>query len=311
MELMRRGLVLSPDDEIYAIFNCGALRHDGHVLLLPRVVTRDDYPSYISRIGCAQSTDGINFTLSDKAFIHPEHPYENQGCEDPRISKLEDEYCITYTAVSNSNGKERTYAPGLASTRDFSSVRKHGPMLPDGNKDVVIFPEYVDGKVAVLCRVESDIQIVYYKDLENLEAGHDAAFWDEFLRDTARHTVLQRQFEWEAMKIGAGPPPIKTEEGWLLFYHGVDKDRVYRTGAALLKHDNPQKVIARSPYPILAPETDYEMKGDVPNVVFVTGAVVLDGEVFGYYGAADRQCALVTCGLNDLTDYLLEHRNVA
>ncbi|MBI5347514.1 MAG: glycosidase [Candidatus Aenigmarchaeota archaeon] len=312
MELVRRGLVLSPDDNISAIFNSGASKYDGYVLLFPRVITRDAYESYISSIGCAQSTDGRNFTLSCTTFIQSEHSYENQGCEDPRITKLEDEYYITYTAVSNADGNRhvRSYVPGLASTKDFSSVRKHGPMFPDKDKDVVVFPEDINGKVAVLHRVEPDIQIVYYKDLENLKAGHDAAFWKEYLMDIGRHTVLQRQFEWESMKIGAGPPPIKTEQGWLLIYHGVDNNRVYSTGAALLDHDDPQKVIARSPYPILAPATDYEMKGDVNNVVLAAGAVELDNELFVYYGAGDKRCALATCNRDALVTYLLEHRNV-
>ena len=112
--------------------------------------------------------------------------------------------------------------------------------------------------------------------------------------------TLRPTYPWEARKIGAGPPPIKTEEGWLLIYHGVDERSVYRAGLALLDLDDPTRVIARLPEPILAPEMPYEREGDIPNVVFPTGAVVRDGVLYVYYGAADKVCALATAPVSDL-----------
>jgi predicted GH43/DUF377 family glycosyl hydrolase len=120
--------------------------------------------------------------------------------------------------------------------------------------------------------------------------------------------VLERKYEWESIKIGAGPPPIKTAEGWILIYHGVDSKKVYRTGVALLDLEDPSRVISRSPHPILEPEIEYERCGDIDNVVFPEGAVVLNDKLSVYYGAADKCCCLATVKIQDLLDYLNEIR---
>ena len=134
---------------------------------------------------------------------------------------------------------------------------------------------------------------------------------------------MKSEREWEGIKIGAGPPPIKTEEGWLSIYHGSSwlpnskyknykgetYNRIYKVGAALLDLKDPSKVIARTKEPILEPEEDYEIFGDVPNVVFPEGAVVKGDELFVYYGAADKTCCLATCKLDELVDFLLRGKN--
>jgi predicted GH43/DUF377 family glycosyl hydrolase len=119
---------------------------------------------------------------------------------------------------------------------------------------------------------------------------------------------MRPKYEWEAKKIGAGPPPIMTEAGWLLIYHGVDANHVYRAGVALLDLEDPSKVIARSPYPILEPEEEYERIGDVPNVVFPEGTVAQDGTLYVYYGGADKCCCLATAPLLDLVGFVAQFR---
>ena len=114
-----------------------------------------------------------------------------------------------------------------------------------------------------------------------------------------------KEMDWEIKKIGAGPPPIETEKGWILIYHGVDENDVYRAGVALLDLNEPWKVIARCEKPILEPEKDYEIEGDVPNVVFPTGAVVIDNELYVFYGAADKVCCVATIGIDELLDLLI------
>ena len=114
---------------------------------------------------------------------------------------------------------------------------------------------------------------------------------------------------WESSKIGAGPPPIKTREGWVLIYHGVDENTVYRAGVALLDLKDPSKVNSRSIHPILDPEKEYERIGDVPNVVFPEGAVVIDDELFVYYGGADKVCCVATVPLAELFNYLLTFKD--
>ena len=107
------------------------------------------------------------------------------------------------------------------------------------------------------------------------------------------------------MKIGAGVPPIKTEKGWLVIYHGVNENHVYSAGAMLLDIKEPTKILGRTRTPILSPEEQYELKGDVNNVVFPTGACILDNTLFVYYGAADKVCCLATIELKEILDYLL------
>lgn len=112
--------------------------------------------------------------------------------------------------------------------------------------------------------------------------------------------IMEPERPWEGRKIGAGPPPIKTEAGWLLIYHGVDPNHVYRARAALLDLEEPWKVIARTPEPILEPEEEYEREGDVPNVVFPEGTAVVGDQLFVFYGAADKVCCVASARLDEL-----------
>jgi predicted GH43/DUF377 family glycosyl hydrolase len=118
--------------------------------------------------------------------------------------------------------------------------------------------------------------------------------------------LLKPEREWEALKIGAGVPPIKTERGWLIIYHGVSNEKVYSVGAVLLDLKEPNRILGRTKWPILEPEEEYERFGDVNNVVFPTGACIVDGELFVYYGGADKVCCLATADLGVLLDYILQ-----
>jgi predicted GH43/DUF377 family glycosyl hydrolase len=112
--------------------------------------------------------------------------------------------------------------------------------------------------------------------------------------------------DWEALTIGAGTPPIRTKKGWLIIYHGVSADKVYSAGAALLDLKDPTKILGRSKSPILEPKETYEKYGDVDNVVFPTGACVIDGLLFLYYGGADKVCCLATAELEAILDHVLQ-----
>jgi predicted GH43/DUF377 family glycosyl hydrolase len=181
----------------------------------------------------------------------------------------------------------------LASTEDFSQFEKHGVIGPDLNdKDCVLFPEPVDGRFALLHRVEGKIQIAYFDSIESLE--NSQKYWQTYLRNLEPFEIMRPRFYWETRKVGAGPSPIKTSKGWLVIYHGVNAERAYSAGAVLLDLDNPVKVIARTKEPILQPETEFEREGVVPNVVFPDGAVLHDGELLVYYGAADRVCCVAS-----------------
>lgn len=267
------------------------------------------YDDYVSYIGYASSTDGVRFTCRDTPFLAPDAPFDRFGAEDPRISQVDGTYLVTYTALAHpAFGEVDGVRVGLATTTDWQSARKHGVVGPDArDKDAVIFPRRIGGRVAMLHRIVPDVQLVWFDDLEQL-FDPPPKLWEDHLRDLDRHVVFRAEAPWEGKKVGAGPTPIETDEGWLFIYHGVDDDHVYRAGLALLDLDDPRRVIARTPHPVLEPETDFERFGDVDNVVFPEGAVVIDGTLHLYYGAADRVVGHATAPMADVLALLHEHR---
>ncbi|MFU8859031.1 MAG: glycosidase [Cyclonatronaceae bacterium] len=335
MKLIKSGTpVLSPDKHLSwasgAVFNPGAWYEDGRVHLLFRSIAEgyksitltDSAPgepetgfddSYISTIGYASSTDGVNFTYRDTPFIGPSALFNAFGAEDPRISKIDDLYLITYTALSRP-----AFDPvdgvrvAMATTRDFKTIESNTIVGPPNHrdKDAVIFPERIGGKIVMLHRIVPDIQIVYFDSLEQL-INPPAGLWEDHMANLDEHVVLSSEFEWEEKKVGAGPTPIKTDEGWLLIYHGVDRNHVYRMGVALLDLEDPRIVIARANVPVLEPELDFEVHGDVPNVVFPEGAVVIDGVLHVYYGAADLVIGHAQVPVDELLEWLLSFKKVS
>lgn len=315
--------ILTPDPahhwEAGAVFNAGAsIGPDGRVYMLYRAIDADYYPfpdrpgyaNYVSRIGLATSEDGRHFVREPEPVMVPEDSFDPYGCEDPRVNVVtldgRTTWFITYSALHQPAYSGDHVRIGLAQTDDFKHFRKLGVIGPDVfDRNAVLFPERVGGKLALIHRVESDIQIAFFDDLDQLR-DPGPAFWPDYLRHLEQYKLLTQRYPWEAKKIGAGCPPVKTPEGWLLIYHGVDADHVYRAGIALLDLDDPSRVIARSPDPILVPEADYERIGDVPNVVFPQGLVVIDDVAHVYYGGADKVVALATAPLSELTAFSRE-----
>ena len=268
---------------------------DGVIHLLYRAVDANG----TSRLGYARSLDGGEFTSRSRTpVLEPTADWEAFGCEDPRITYIKDRFFITYTAYS-----PRGPRIALASTKDFVHFNKYGIVGPDLNdKDCVIFPELINAKIALLHRVEGRVQVAYFESLEELEAP--GRYWVSYLKKIEDFEVIRPRFYWETRKVGAGPPPIKTDKGWLVLYHGVSAERVYSVGAVLLAPDDPKRVIARTREPILVPEAEFERQGVVPNVVFPDGAVVHDGELFVYYGGADRVCCAARARLKEFLEEL-------
>lgn len=304
LERYKGNPVISPTDnwwETEAVFNCAAARSNGHVHILYRAIGNDG----VSRFGHALSENGLDIiTRGDTpAYESVGDELEKLGVEDPRITQIEDRYYITYTGVSLYPCCEAfpslvKSAPwrcrvGLISTTDFKNYDKHGCILPDvDNKDVVLFPEKINGKYVMLHRTFPNMWIAFSDDLVS---WHD-------------HQLLMRvqPGAWDCNRIGAGAPPMKTEYGWLNFYHGVDHQRNYRLGILLLDLDDPTKVIGRSADPILSPDEDYEKVGLVPNVVFTCGAVEMNGQYIVYYGGADKVIGIATMDCDDLKKIRME-----
>lgn len=254
---------------------------EGYDFSDPRVINYEGetvYLTSISHLRLARSRDGIHFTIDDTPAVFPETMMESWGIEDCRITQIEETYYITYSAVSS-----KGVAVGLLSTADFQSYERKGLILAPENKDVVIFPEKING--------------LYYMMHRPVPGGIGTKeIWTATSSDLLRwgdHRFLmgQRKGHFDSRKIGAGSVPFKTEEGWLAFYHGVDENETYCMGAVLLDLDDPSKILARSEKPVLEPKADYELEGFFGNVVFSCGTVVEGDKVKMYYGAADEMMA--------------------
>jgi predicted GH43/DUF377 family glycosyl hydrolase len=256
----------------------------------------------VSSLGHATTTDGERIlTRSVTPVFSPSEAYEEYGCEDPRITSVDGTYYVFYTAYSR-----RGPRMAFATTSDFADFDRHGVVGPDcDDKNWSIFPERIGGKVALIHRVSPKIQVDFFDDIADIRSAN--AYWTEYARNGEASTVMKPLFDWEKKKIGMGPPPIRTEDGWLIIYHGVSPDSVYRAGAVLLDLENPRRVIARLPEPILEPEEHFEKTGVVPNVVFPTGAVVTKDRLKVFYGGADRVCCLAEVSMKLLTEDLLAH----
>ena len=281
--------------EVNGTFNPGAIVDGGAVHLLYRAVDQN----MISRLGYARTVNGTEIGFrSSSPVLEPSSDWEEFGCEDPRITALDGIFCVTYTAYSR-----RGPRIALASTEDFTHFQRYGLVGPKrDDKDCVLFPERMNGKIALLHRLESKVQIAYFDDLTSLTESQE--FWRKYLNHYNEYEVLRGRFPWEVRKVGIGPPPIKTERGWLVIYHGVSIERIYRAGAILLDLDKPTKTLARTSEPILEPETEFEKHGIVPNVVFPDGAVVRDKQLLVYYGGADRVCCVASAPIDEFLDEL-------
>lgn len=286
--------------ESQAVFNPAAIRDGDNIHLIYRAVEGDNY----STLGYAKlSRAGKIIERWPQPILRREAPYEKRGVEDPRMTKHDDRYYLVYVAYDGI-----TVRVCLASTTDFKNIERHGIIIPEvWDKDAMFFPEPVKGKLVLMHRIEPDIQIAFFDNIPHL-LKPEKTYWKKHLDDLDKYTVMRPRYSWEAKKIGGGAPPILTREGWLVIYHGVDDKLVYRAGAALLDYENPLRVIARFPEPILEPERDFEKIGDVPNVVFPTGTALFDDELLVYYGGADRAIGMATASMSELLHELQRHK---
>ncbi len=278
------------------VFNGAPVKKDGKYYILLRVEGQQGY----SVFALAVSDDGYTFNVEKEPVMVPAKDgvfakYESRGIEDPRITKIGDEYYCLYTAYSE-YGTRIT----LAKTDDMYNYERVAIISGPGNKDGLLFPEKVNGEYVRFDRpVGKGIGSLWVAFSKNL------IDWGRF-----ELVMTPRAGYWDSYRIGASVPPIKTEYGWLEIYHGVKMTSagpIYRAGTVLLDLDNPAKVIARSEDSILSPREDYERIGDVGNVVFPCGAILEDdGEIKVYYGAADTCICVATTNFRNLIDITRE-----
>ncbi len=250
------------------------------------------YLTSLSHLRIARSRDGVNFRIDDEAFVFPNAKEESWGMEDPRITQIGDTYYVNYTSVTPHGA-----ATSLLITKDFKTCTRKGVIFAPENKDVTIFPEKIGGKYVafnrpVPCGIGNpDMWLAQSPDL--LHWGEQKHFCG-----------ISEESSWENGRIGGGAVPFRTEKGWVMIYHGADRQGRYCLGAFLLDLEDPSRVLAKTSGPILEPETDYENFGFFNEVVFTCGCIQEEDNVIIYYGAADDKICRADIKLHDLLDEL-------
>ena len=315
------------DFENGGVLNPACVFKDGIIHLFYRAVRKGNF----STIGYCQIKDDKVIFRSDKPILAPEYNYESHGLEDPRVTFLDGKYYMFYTAFDGLNA-----VVAYAVSNDLKNWEKKGLITPQitydeaedifrssgvseryvdyekifrknkgekvylWEKDAMLFPKKINGKYALLHRILPGIQIVYFDDFDQLNQG----FWKNYLRNLKNYLVLDPKYSFQNLYIGAGGVPIETSEGWLLIYHSVESDvkkgQIYHASAVLLDLEDPTKVIGMLPYPLFSPETKWEKKGVVNNVVFPTAGTVKDNQLLVFYGAADDKIGLRKINLSEL-----------
>lgn len=260
----------------------------------PRVINYKgaDYLTTLSHLRLFCSEDGIHFTEPEGyPALHGEGPLQSFGIEDCRVSRVDDTWYLTFTAVSP-NG----VGVGMRSTKNWKDFTAHGMILPPHNKDCAIFAERVNDRFYALHRPSSvDIGGNYIW----LAQSPDGIHWGQH-----ECLIRTRKGYWDSARIGAGAAPVKTEQGWLEIYHGADEDHQYGLGALLLDLHDPSIVLARSETPIMLPEAPYELTGFFGHVVFTNGHIVKDDTLTIYYGAADEVVCAARFSIRDILSSL-------
>jgi predicted GH43/DUF377 family glycosyl hydrolase len=286
------------DWECYNVFNPSVIYHNG----LFHMHYRAQGLEWISRIGYAVSEDGVQWNRLQRPVLGPEDGSDSRGVEDPRITEIGGVFYMTYTAYGCEfyGEGEPTHAGGgilpmIARSENLIAWERLGPIVRgENNKDHVLFPRPIGGRYAVLHRRWPQVWLAYSDDLLIWRGEEMAPIYGP-----------RKDNWWDSSSVGNGGVPIETAHGWLVLNHAYDHDRVYRLGVALLDLEDPTRVIRRPKEPIFWPEELWELRGDVPNVVFSCANPVVDGLVYVYYGGADHVIGLATCDFNELLDFAL------
>ena len=332
-EVKKEGILLSKSDlefENEGVLNPAVIREGDSVHVFYRAVRNGNRSS----IGYCRLDGPLNIAERwDKPFMVPEFDYESQGVEDARLVKIDDLYYLTYTGYDGTNARG-----ALATSSDLLHFTKQGVIVPPityaefvflaessgkvnenyyrnhkfyyqdadpekkmmlWDKNVIFFPRRINGKLVFLHRIRPGIQIACINALQDLTKE----YWESYFLNLHEHIVMDPVYAHESSYIGSGCPPIETELGWLLIYHGVEeteRGRIYSACAALLDLDDPSKELARLPNVLFSPEYEWEIFGEVNNVVFPTGTALFGDVLFIYYGAADAHIATASLKLSSL-----------
>ncbi len=285
--------LLEPDPshswEAAAVFNCAVVEENGLIHMVYRatdIASSGKEGRFVSRLGYAVSTDGLHFNRLSDPILTNDTPQELRGLEDPRIVKIDDAYQMMYTGYRGEIPGD--YRICRASSANLIEWERHGVVLDETNKDASLFPARIGDRYVMFHRRDPDIWIAY---------SHDLQTWDDHVR------IMEPVpgSDWEDLKIGIAGPPMLTEYGWLLIYHGVNRAHTYSLGIALLDKDDPSKVLGRQSEPILSPDLSWERQGHVPNVVFSCGQMETEKRIMIYYCGADTVIGVAELRKDEIT----------
>jgi predicted GH43/DUF377 family glycosyl hydrolase len=347
LAVTKHGIVLEKTENSFeneGVFNPGIYQDRNTVHMFYRAVREGNF----SCIGYCKLDGPLKVAERyGEPIFYPKESHEFQGTEDPRITKIEDTYYLSYSAYDGIN-----VFGAYATSKDLLKFERKGIITPKftfqeysklikrncekisdmhfmfynlfdryniskilkseifvWDKNVVFFPKKINGKFAVLHRLHPSIQILYFNDPSELTPD----FWKEYISDLQKHIVLFPKSKHENGHIGAGCPPIETEDGWLIIYHSAQytmKGYIYHTCAALFNLQNPMKLIGRLKEPLFSPTESWEKKGYVSNVVFPTGTAIFNDRLYIYYGAADSRVAVASVNMNELLHQLKNEHSV-
>ena len=331
--------ILKPNPDLpwarYSVFNPGVVCDNGKY----RMIFSGNDGCGCIQLGYAQSGDGTHFEVREKPFLAPdpdENSFDHGTTEDPRITCLDGTFYITYAArcmnMSDWARGERKFDPrgehaiawernnrrvGLAATEDWKTVKRLGPISSEHLNDanVVLFPEKINGKYVYLHRPSSSpawllpmryepgrAWILFTDTINKWCSDKIAEAWlmDDKIDIPDDTMLLQPERDWEMMKVGPSGVPIPTDDGWLMFYHGVDRRGVYRIGLALLDGDDPRKVLCRTPEPVMEPEGELELAGGpYPKCIFPCANIVTGDEIRIFYGICDHCIGAAVTSLSE------------
>ena len=341
VKVNKLGVILEKTSLVFeneGVLNPAVIKEGEAVHIFYRAVSKGNH----STIGyCVLNGPLLVDKRLESPLIGPEFDYESHGIEDPRIVKIDDVYYLTYTAYDGINALgclatskdlvhfekigvivpqitynefiRLTQTKGLIKNKYYRMNQHEGVLEKDldkmllWDKNVVFFPRRINGKLCFIHRIKPGIQIVSGIDsLDDLTPE----FWEDYLIHLDENILMDPKFDHERNYIGGGCPPIETEAGWLMVYHGVHESvngYVYCACVTLLDLEDPKKEIARLPYGLFQPDQEWELKGYVRNVCFPSGAAVFDDTLYIYYGAADERIACASVSIKELLNELLSN----
>ena len=307
--------ILSPDKKIaweaVATFNGCPVSAGNETYLLYRAVSEktkiEGRELNLSTIGVAQSSDRVHF-INRRQLIIPCETWETFGCEDPRVTKIGKNYLIFYTALSKFPPDADSIKVAVAISDDFKKIKERHLVTPFNAKAMTMFSEKINGRFAAILTVNTDkppakIAIAFFDKLSQI---WDQDFWNTWYQNLDKFVIPLLRSDSDHLEVGA--PPIKTKDGWLLIYSYIRNyfsgQKTFGIETCLLDLNNPLKKIGALTEVILTAQEEYELNGEVPNIVFPSGALIHNEDLGIYYGAADTVCCLATVKLEKLLQEL-------